>query len=297
MGPPPASPSLRGRPGHPARPRPHLAVGARVATPMARVDLVPAEAAQLDPAQERRISGERTLAAKDGAGPRRMAPDRAAGSRHGPYFMMAAAPRRAAAGPKRKRGRWETAFRAPRAARRDGPLPAPGPDGRGGLRLSGWSGRRAGIGRPRCRRAGSAPLGERLAGRSTPGAFRPTRDKRHGGPAAERGSLSVPSAPLPGGAGKREVWRRRRGWRRGARLPRRRERVRERRRQRAWPARRGRVAGAGGRRGAAPGGGLFGSPFRGGGAQRTAGAVVREGPRVGGGPGVPTTSPERSPSP
>lgn len=76
---------------------------------MARVDLVPAEAAQLDPARERRVRGESGLAEGEGAdppaaSPRRMAPDGAAGSRQGSYFMMAAAPRRAAAGPKRKRG-------------------------------------------------------------------------------------------------------------------------------------------------------------------------------------------------
>lgn len=64
----PRLPPPRGaRLGLPARPRPHLAVGAGVAAPMARVDLVPAETAQLDPAGERRVRGESVLAEEEGA--------------------------------------------------------------------------------------------------------------------------------------------------------------------------------------------------------------------------------------
>lgn len=97
----------------------YLAVCASVATAVARVNLVPTETAQFDPAlgkkegakKEERVSKEeepdpitlQTLKPEDG-----FRLDREAGS----YFMMAAAgaPTRATPAVKRKRGSWETGF-------------------------------------------------------------------------------------------------------------------------------------------------------------------------------------------
>lgn len=67
-----ALPSAGPARSHPrGSPRPHLPVSAGVAAAMARVDLVPAEAAQLDPARERRVRGGRGLPGEAAGTPRR----------------------------------------------------------------------------------------------------------------------------------------------------------------------------------------------------------------------------------
>lgn len=97
----------------PPAPWSHLPVGAGVAAPMARVDFVPAEAAQLDPAWERRV-GRKELGERAGEGKRKTQPSGGLPAADGPgwggrscpgtYFMMAALQSRAAARPKRKGG-------------------------------------------------------------------------------------------------------------------------------------------------------------------------------------------------
>lgn len=60
-----ARPRSSGAP--PAAPRPHLAIRAGVAAAMARVDLIPAEAAQLDPARKTKVSRKHRPAAEGSA--------------------------------------------------------------------------------------------------------------------------------------------------------------------------------------------------------------------------------------